>query len=110
MIDQLEIRLDASLDVGITELLGQTLLVNLPGYLLPELGQVVLGIGVLDVSEQIGASPHEIVSTPQQVPGGSHLGRIDICHWDHAASKQAGDLARVDLIVFSLPSVYRFHV
>lgn len=84
MIDQLEIRLDASLDVGITELLGKTLLVNLAGYLLPELGQVVLRIGVLDVSEQIGASPHEIVPAPQQVPGGSHLGRIDICHWDHA--------------------------
>ena len=86
MIDQLEIRLNASLDVGITELLGKTLLVHLTGYLLPELGQVVLRIGVLDVSEQIGAPPHEIVSAPQQVPGGSHLGWIDISHWNHAAA------------------------
>ena len=40
--------------------------------------QVVLVMGVLDVGEELSAVTHEVKPPAHQVPGRSHLGRVDI--------------------------------
>lgn len=52
--------------------------VGLLGDFLADLGQVILTIGSLDMGQQGCALAHERHSTPQQVPGGTHLGGIHV--------------------------------
>jgi hypothetical protein len=61
-IEELEIHLDAFLDAGIGEVLGDSVAVCLVGQLFLELGEIVLAVGVLDVGEKFGAFSHEVVA------------------------------------------------
>jgi len=110
VVDQLEVDFDAPPDIGIGELFGNALSMSAIRDLPAELGQIVLGIGVLDVAEQVGPFTGEVVPPAEQVPGRAHSSRIDISLGDHACPEQAGDLPGIDLVVFDLGSVDGFHV
>jgi hypothetical protein len=75
-----------------------------------EVGKVILASGVLDMSEEFGPLSHEVVSSPEEISGGTHPGRIDIGLREHSSPEQGGDLMGIDLIVFGFSSVDGFHV
>ena len=110
MIDEFQVCAHAHADVGIRELLGDTGAVSLVGDLLAEWWQVILAVGVLDVSQEISSSAHEVVTSAQEVSGGSHLWWVDIGLGYQAGLEECGDLAGVDPVVFGLPAVYGSHV
>ena len=72
--------------------------------------QVVLGVGVLDVSEQLAALPGEEQALAQQVASRSHLSGIDIGIGKVAAAQQGGDLVGVEPVVLRLAAVDGLHV
>lgn len=53
---------------------------------------------------------HQVGTTPQEVTGGAHLGRIDIGLWEHAAAQQGGNLVRIDLGVFRFAAMDGVHL
>jgi hypothetical protein len=110
MVDELEIDLDASSNVGVNELTGDTLSMDLVGDLFTELGKVALAIGILDVGEKIGSFACEVVTTPEEIPCGAHGGGIDVSLGQHSGPKEPGDLTGIDSVVFDLGAVDRFHV
>lgn len=69
VIDQVKVGLDGLLHAWIGEALRQPLAVGLVGDLLAELGEVVLGVGVLDVTEELGSFAHQMHASAQQIPG-----------------------------------------
>jgi len=86
------------------------LAVGLIGDFLFELREVVLAVGVLDVSEQLSPFSHEVVSSAQEIPGWAHLLGVDISHGDHASPEQCGDFLGVDSVVFAFAAVDGFHI
>jgi len=110
MVDELEIGLDAPSNVGVNELTGNAFPVDLVGDLFTELGEIALAIGVLDVGEEIGTFPCEVIATPQEIPCGAHGGWVDVGLGQHAGSEEPGDLTGIDSVVFDLGAVDRFHV
>ena len=80
------------------------------GELLADLGQVILAVGILDMGQQLRPFAHQMHPAPEQVAGGAHLGGIDIGLWEHAAAQQHGNFLGVDLVVFGLAAMDRFHV
>ena len=109
VIDELDVHLDGALDLGVREALGDPLAVHFLGDLLAERREVVLGVGVLDVGEEVGAAADEVGSPAQEVPGGSHLGGVDVGHGEGAAPQEGGDLVGVDLVVLDLGAVDGLH-
>ena len=107
---QPEIDLNGLLDTGVSEALYHTAPVARVGELLLELGQVVLAVGVLDVGQELGAFASEVQTAPQEIPGGPHLGRVDVGLGDHATAQQGGDLQGIDPVVLGLTAVDGFHV
>ena len=67
-------------------------------------------IGVLDMGEKFGPFTNKVSAPPEQISGGAHVGRINIGHRHHASPEQDGDLMGVDLVVFRLAAVDRFHI
>jgi len=110
VIDEIEIGLDASTNDGIGELFCDTLAMDFVGDLFAELGEVTLAVGVLDVTQEIGALSHEVITAAQEIAGGSHTGRVDVSLWDHAGAQQARDFSGIDAIVFNLGAVDGPHV
>ena len=72
LVDEFEIDLDALADSGIGESFGDAFMVNLAVELMPELGQVVLAVGVLDMGEQIDAVPDEVITPAQEIASAAH--------------------------------------
>ena len=68
-VEKLEIDLDAFAHRGIREVLEDSIAICLEGDLLPELGEVVLTVGILDVGKELGTFSHEVVSAAQEIPG-----------------------------------------
>ncbi len=81
VVDQFEVDFDAPPDIGIGELLGDTLPVTAVGDLPAELGQVVLSIGVLDVAEQIGTLTCEVIPPAEQAS--MSIKPIHLSSWCH---------------------------
>lgn len=50
-------------------------------------GEIVLVIGILDMSEEFSSFLSQVHSSSKEIPGGSHFLRVDIGHGDHAASE-----------------------
>jgi hypothetical protein len=75
-----------------------------------ELVQVVMGVGILNVSHQLPAAALEIHAPSQQVAGGAHVSRIGIGQREVAALEQCGDLEGVDLVVFGFAAMDGLHV
>jgi len=68
-VEEIEIDLDAFAYGGIGEVIGDSLPVRLEGDLFPELGEVVLAVGVLDVGEELGALSHKVISAAEEISG-----------------------------------------
>ena len=79
--------------------LGDPVAVRFVGDLFPNLGQVILTIGLLDMREQLCAFAHQMRPPPEQVAGCPHGSRRDVGLREHAATRQHSDFLGVDLIV-----------
>ena len=108
--DQLEVGFDADPDVRIDELFGDGLPVGLVGDPGAERLHVVLAVGVLDVTDEVGALTGQEVASSQKIPGGAHGGGIDVGHGEVTAAQESGDLAGIDAVVLGLPAVDGLHV
>ena len=84
MANQCEVDFDTLLYSGIGKPLGHPVAVGFVGKLFPNLGQVVLAIGVLAMRQQLSPFAHEMYPAPEEVARGTHLRRIHICLWEHA--------------------------
>jgi hypothetical protein len=98
------------LGCGLRESLRNAVAVGLIGHLFPDLRQVVLTVGVLDVGQEFGSLPREIQAAPKQIPGGAPLGRIHIGLGEHPAAQQHRNLVRIDLVVLGLATMDRPHI
>ena len=49
--------------------------------------EIVLVVRVLDVNEEVASLAHQLESSAKKIPGGAHLGWIDISLRKHASSK-----------------------
>ena len=67
-------------------------------------------VGVLDVGQQVAASPDQVESSSQQVAGGAHLGRVDVGLGEVSATQQCSDLEGIDLVVLRFAAVDGLHV
>jgi hypothetical protein len=103
-------RCDTLLHGGLRKPIRHTLPVCLVGQLLPDLGQVVLAVGLLDVRKEFGAFTGQMEAAPEQVARYLHLGRIDLGLRKHLATQQHGDFLGVALVVFRLAAVDGFHI
>jgi len=57
---------------------GHAFTVGFVSDLFTDVGQIVLAVGILDMSQEFGAFAHQMGAAPEQVAGGAHLSRIDI--------------------------------
>jgi hypothetical protein len=108
-VNQGEIDFDMLLHGGIKAPFRHAIPIRLVGQLLPELGQVVLAVRMLDVREERGAFARQMQTAPEEVPGGAPVSRIDVGLGEHAAAEQHRHLMRVDFIVFGLVPVDGLH-
>ena len=110
VFDEVEVDLHVLADIGIGKRLGDADSVRLVGELGRGRFEVVLVMGVLDMSQKVGATPHEMETPPKQIPRGSHLGRIDIGLGEVPAAKEGCDLEGIDFVVLGLAAVDGVHV
>jgi hypothetical protein len=109
-VEQSDVRGNGHLDDIVVEVLDDgTSVLGLIGPLVQG-RQVVLGVGVLDVGQQLAALPGEEQASTQEVSGGPHLSGVDIGVGEIAAPQQGRDLVRVEPIILGLAAVDRFHV
>jgi hypothetical protein len=110
IVNQSEINCDALLHGGLRKPLSHPSAIGFVGDLLANLGHVVLPVGLLHMRQQLGPFPHERHAPPQQVPGSTHRGGVDVGLGQHAAAQQHGNFLGIDLVIFGLPAVDGFHV
>ena len=67
-------------------------------------------IGVLDMSNELSPLSCEVSATPEQIPGGAHVGRIHIGHGHHATPKQGCYLICVYFVVLGFAAMDGFHI
>jgi hypothetical protein len=108
--NQAQVDLDALLHSGISKTLGNAIAIGLVSDLLPNFGQVILAVGILDMSSELSAFAHQVDTASQQVAGGTHLSRIDIGLGEHATAQQCCNLLGIDRVVFGFAAVDGFHV
>src|SRR5436190_10689740 len=109
-IDASEIEADAGLDTDVGKALGDSCTIAFISDLLPDLGQIVLTVRVLNVRQQLGTVMHQMHAPAKQISSRAHVLGIDIGLRDHAAAQQNGDLLRIDLVVLGFAAVNGFHV
>ena len=109
-VEDLAVGLDAFPHQGVREVVAQSDSIASVVDALVEGGQVVLSVGVLDVSQQLALVVHEVHAAAKQISGRAHGLGVGVGYRKHAPAQQAGDLLRVDLVVLGLASVDRFHV
>jgi hypothetical protein len=89
--------------------LSDTLAVRFRGDLLADLGQVILASGLLDVGSQLRPFAHQMHAAPEEISRGPHLGGVHIGLGQHAATQEHSNFMGVDLVVFGLTPMERFH-
>ncbi len=52
----------------------------------------------------------EVSATPEQIPGGAHVGRINVGHGHHATPKQGRYFISVYFVVLGFAAVDGFHI
>jgi len=72
--------------------------------------EIVLVMSVLDVGEEMSSLPHQFETSAKKIPGGAHLGWINVSLRKHASTKQGRDLERVDAVILGFASMDGFHV
>jgi len=80
------------------------------GELLGEGWPVELGVGVLEVGDELGALPHEEGSSSQQLAGLAFVSWADVCHREQSAAEHGRQLGGVDLVGLGLAAVDHAHV
>jgi hypothetical protein len=84
-IDQREVDLTTLLHGRRGKALGHALPVGFVGECFAELGEVILAVGLLDMSSQLCALAPQVHPSAEPVAGGTHRGRVGIGLWEHAA-------------------------
>jgi hypothetical protein len=110
IVTQSEINFDALRHGRIRPPLSCTSAIGLVGALLAHRGQVVLTVGLVDMRQQLGPLPCAMPAAPPPVPGGTHLGGVDIGLRQHAAAPQPGNFWGVELVMLGLRAVDGWHV
>ena len=111
MLDEGDIEFNAFLYAGIGEAVGNAYFHPVAFPCDPShIGKVILVIGVLDMGDELSPFSGEMTATPEQIPGGAHVGRIHIGHGHHTTTQQGRYLIGVDFIVLGLASMYCFHI
>jgi hypothetical protein len=90
--------------------LGHPFAVGLVGTLFPDLGPVILAIGMLPRGQECRACAHQVGAAPEQVTGGTHLGRVDRGLREHTTPKQGSNLVGIDRVVLRFAPMDGFHV
>jgi len=109
-LNDCKIRIDHLLNRGIFKAFGDARTVLGFGDTSQEIVEVVLAPGILYMGIEFCTFSHEMIPSPEQIPGCSHFGRVGIGHGDHASPEQDRDLVGIDLVVFGLAAVDGFHV
>jgi hypothetical protein len=65
-------------DSGLRAPLGDAVAIGLGGHLFLDGGEVILTVGGLDRGQELGPLPRASPATPEAIPAGAHLGRINI--------------------------------
>ncbi len=79
-IEKVEVKLDTFLDALVRKELSDSLSLRFSADVILHIRQVVLVRGVLDVSKKFSSLAGEIHSSPEQIAGGAHFGRVDVGH------------------------------
>ena len=64
----------------------------------------------MNMGQEFTAFSGQVHAPTQQVAGRAHLGRIDRGLREHPTTQQDGDFLGVDLVVFGLAAMDRFHI
>ena len=72
--------------------------------------EVVRGVGVLDMTEQLGSLASEEVAPAQQSAHRAHVARVDVGEQGIAAAQERDDLVGVDTVALGLPAADGLHV
>jgi hypothetical protein len=80
------------------------------GQLLFKVGEIILAFGVIDMSWQFSSFMHEVVSPPQEIPGGTHGLGIDISCRQISTPEKNSYFFGIDFVIFTLAAMDRFHV
>ena len=73
-------------------------------------GEVVLVIGVLDVSDEFASLTDEMESPSEEIASRPPLPGVDVGEREGSSFEEGGDLGRVDPVVLGLAAVDRLHV
>jgi hypothetical protein len=106
---QRQVHFHALVHGGSREARSDSSAVGFGGQLCPDLGQVRLPVGILDVRQQLGPFPREIQPTPPQVTGRTHRRRIARGLREHAPAQEHSDLVGIDRVVFGLAPMTGLH-
>ena len=109
-IKEVQVELDILLDAFPGEELSDSIPLRFSAYVVFKSRQVVLIGGVLDVSHEFGSFSGEMHSSTEQITGGAHFSRVDVCDREHSASGKDCDLMGIYSVVLSFPAVNSFHV
>jgi hypothetical protein len=93
---------------GIRTPLGDASAVRLIRQFLPNLGQSVLAVGMLEMREPRGPFARERPAAPQEVAGRPPRGGRDRGVGEQATAEQHGDFLRVNPVILGLPAVKGF--
>ena len=96
-------------DVEDGKALGNTVAVGFGGDLFAHGWQVRLAGRVRHVREEFGAFVGQRPTAPEQVPGGAHLGGIDVGLREQTAAEHGSHLVRVDLVRFGFAAMDGLH-
>ena len=107
--NQGEVYLDAFLDRGIGTPLSAPSAIRLVRDLFADLGHVVLAVGLLDMRQELRPFARKMPPAPEEIPGGPHLGGIDVGLREHTPAEEDGNLLRIDRGVFGLAPVHGLH-
>jgi hypothetical protein len=108
--DECEIDVDAFVHRWIGKAFSDAVAIGLVGDLFADRRQVILAVGILHVRQECAAFACQVRASAQQVAGGAHLARIDICLRAHPAAQQNGDFMGVDRVVFGLAAMDSLHI
>jgi len=86
-LDDLEVDGHAFLDGGFIKALDDSFSVLRFGNTAEGIREIILASGVLDMSKELGAFPHEVISSSEEISGGAHPGGVDIGLREHASSE-----------------------
>jgi hypothetical protein len=101
--------LNALVDRGIGEALGDAVAIGFGGDFLADLREGVLARGILDMRQELRAFPPAMQATPYEVTGGPHLRRIAIRLRQPTSPEEGRNLWRIDRVVCGLAAMKRLH-